>query len=333
MIGTSIPVGAIQRPGGWWELGRRRGRMDPGATGPNRGRRRPRTTSRLRRRAPALKGSADRPGNQVPSVRERHRRMWVAPRKVRPFVPADGRSFLDSRAPSAPEPTGNQRTDRCTDPLSLREVHRLSGSADTVLLRRPETPTSRPRSAPSCALTTDAPAFLLESVEGGERLGRYCFLGVGPRRLLTVATASPTTTRPVGVRPFWPDLPETVGVRPARRPAPVPAEAQDPARRRHPAVPRRRRRRSGLRRGFDVRADGAAAGPRPDRDPDGGLPGMRSGPRLRSPDPHPLGGGFASHRNARSGGALRDRRAGDLRGPGANRPADRARAGEPTKGK
>ena len=30
------------------------------------------------------------------------------------------------------------------------------------------------------------PAYLLESVEGGERLGRYSFLGIGPRRLLEV---------------------------------------------------------------------------------------------------------------------------------------------------
>jgi anthranilate synthase component 1 len=52
------------------------------------------------------------------------------------------------------------------------------------------------------------PAFLLESVEGGERLGRYSFLGVGPRRLLTVSGHTATIqSRPVGVVDFSPDLP------------------------------------------------------------------------------------------------------------------------------
>ena len=35
-------------------------------------------------------------------------------------------------------------------------------------------------------LDDGGPAFLLESVEGGERLGRYSFLGIGPRRMLEV---------------------------------------------------------------------------------------------------------------------------------------------------
>jgi anthranilate/para-aminobenzoate synthase component I len=52
------------------------------------------------------------------------------------------------------------------------------------------------------------PAYLLESVEGGERLGRYSFLGVGPRRLLEVRDGSARVqTRPVGVRDYAPDLP------------------------------------------------------------------------------------------------------------------------------
>ncbi len=58
------------------------------------------------------------------------------------------------------------------------------------------------------------PAFLLESVEGGERLGRYSFMGVGPRRLLTVRDGWATIqTRPVGVTDYSPDLPiETLSV-------------------------------------------------------------------------------------------------------------------------
>ncbi len=52
--------------------------------------------SRLRRRAPAIQGSADRsPRTRTGSsvTRVRHRRMRVAPRKARPFVPeTNGRS-------------------------------------------------------------------------------------------------------------------------------------------------------------------------------------------------------------------------------------------------
>ena len=41
-----------------------------------------------------------------------HRRMRVAPRKARPFVPRRRRSFLDSRAPPAPSREPTRRTDR-----------------------------------------------------------------------------------------------------------------------------------------------------------------------------------------------------------------------------
>ena len=96
-----------------------------------------------------------------------------------------------------------------TDPLSLTEAKRLSANADTLLLRatRPadlETPIG-------AFLRLDdgtTPAYLLESVEGGERLGRYSFLGVGPRRLLEVRDGiAHTLTRPVTVNDYSPDLP------------------------------------------------------------------------------------------------------------------------------
>ena len=95
------------------------------------------------------------------------------------------------------------------DPLSLAEAKRQSATADTVLLRatRPadlETPIG-------AFLRLDdgtTPAFLLESVEGGERLGRYSFLGIGPRRLLEVRDGrARIQDRPVGVRDYAPDLP------------------------------------------------------------------------------------------------------------------------------
>jgi anthranilate synthase component I len=106
-----------------------------------------------------------------------------------------------------------------TDPLSLREVRRLSGSADTILLSAArnadlETPIGAFMRFDDAA-PAGGPAFLLESVEGGERLGRYSFMGVGPRRLLTVrhdggsgaGLTATIQTRPVGVDDFCPDLP------------------------------------------------------------------------------------------------------------------------------
>ena len=97
-------------------------------------------------------------------------------------------------------------------PLSLSEAKRLVGNADTILLRatRPadlETPIG-------AFLRLDdgaTPAYLLESVEGGERLGRYSFLGVGPRQLLEVRDGQARIqTRPVTVSEYAPDLPVEV---------------------------------------------------------------------------------------------------------------------------
>src|SRR4051812_39585844 len=108
-----------------------------------------------------------------------------------------------------------------TDPLSLTEAKRLSGNADTLrlLATRPadlETPIGaflRPDDGAT-------PAYLLESVEGGERLGRYSFLGVGPRRLLEVRDGiARTLTRPVTVEAYSPDLPFDTA------PAPDPLDA------------------------------------------------------------------------------------------------------------
>ena len=64
-------------------------------------------------------------------------------------------------------------------PLSLTEAQRLAPNTDTILLRatRPadlETPIGA-----FLRLDDGGPAYLLESVEGGERLGRYSFLGIG----------------------------------------------------------------------------------------------------------------------------------------------------------
>ena len=116
-----------------------------------------------------------------------------------------------------------------SDPLSLTEAKRLAPNADTILLRatRPadlETPIGA-----FLRLDDGGPAYLLESVEGGERLGRYSFLGVGPRRLLEVRDGrSRVQTRPVSVRDYTPDLPVDD------------AEAPDPLDAIRSFVPRRR---------------------------------------------------------------------------------------------
>jgi len=97
------------------------------------------------------------------------------------------------------------------DPLSLTQAKRLAASADTLLLRatRPadlETPIG-------AFLRLDdgtTPAYLLESVEGGERLGRYSFLGIGPRRLLELrGDRASIQERPVSVERYDPELPVT----------------------------------------------------------------------------------------------------------------------------
>lgn len=96
-----------------------------------------------------------------------------------------------------------------TDPLSLAQAKRLASNADTLLLRA-----SRPADLDTpigAFLRLDdgtTPAYLLESVEGGERVGRYSFLGVGPRRLLEVRDGlARIQARPVTVDRYDPELP------------------------------------------------------------------------------------------------------------------------------
>ena len=101
------------------------------------------------------------------------------------------------------------------DPLSLGEAKRLASSADTILLRatRPadlETPIGA-----FLRIDDGGPAYLLESVEGGERLGRYSFLGIGPRRLLEVrGQVARIQTRPLSVDRYDPSLPTDASISP-----------------------------------------------------------------------------------------------------------------------
>ena len=95
-----------------------------------------------------------------------------------------------------------------TDPLSLAQAKRLAANADTVLLRATRSADLETPIGAFLRLDDGGPAYLLESVEGGERLGRYSFLGVGPRRLLEVRDGrARIQTRPVTVDRYEPDLP------------------------------------------------------------------------------------------------------------------------------
>ncbi len=101
-----------------------------------------------------------------------------------------------------------------TSPLSVAEVKRLAGNADTILLRaRRDADLETPVGA-FLRMDDGGPAYLLESVEGGERVGRYSFLGVGPRRTLEVrGTTAHIVVRPLSEDVFHAGLPsETLEV-------------------------------------------------------------------------------------------------------------------------
>ena len=94
------------------------------------------------------------------------------------------------------------------DPISLAQTKRLAANADTVLLRATRSADLETPIGAFLRLDDGGPAYLLESVEGGERLGRYSFLGVGPRRLLEVRDGlGRLQTRPVTIPAYDPELP------------------------------------------------------------------------------------------------------------------------------
>ena len=93
------------------------------------------------------------------------------------------------------------------DPLSLGEVKRLATNADTVLLRATRAADLETPIGAFLRLDDGGPAFLLESVEGGERLGRYSFFGTAPRRVLEVRDGlARIQSRPLGEPAWTPDL-------------------------------------------------------------------------------------------------------------------------------
>ncbi len=95
-----------------------------------------------------------------------------------------------------------------TDPISLAQAQRLASSADTILVRATRSADLETPIGAFLRLDDGGPAYLLELVEGGERLGRYSFLGVGPRRLLEVRDGvAQVQTRPVTEPVYSADLP------------------------------------------------------------------------------------------------------------------------------
>ncbi len=95
-----------------------------------------------------------------------------------------------------------------TDPISLAQAQRLASSADTILVRATRSADLETPIGAFLRLDDGGPAYLLELVEGGERLGRYSFLGVGPRRLLEVRDGvARIQTRPVTEPVYSAELP------------------------------------------------------------------------------------------------------------------------------
>src|ERR1044072_4984253 len=125
-----------------------------------------------------------------------------------------------------------------SDPISLAQTKRLAANADTILLRAPRPARLETPIGSFLRLDDGGPAYLLESVEGGERLGRYSFLGVGPRRLLEVRDGvARIQTRPVPVPSYAPGLP---GGAPSPGPSPRPSRPRPfppPCRSRRPMGP------------------------------------------------------------------------------------------------
>ena len=79
---------------------------------------------------------------------------------------------------------------------TLEEVKKLSKEGNLVPVYRElvadlETPVSA-----FLKINRDGPSFLLESVEGGQRLARYSFIGTEPYKVLTTRTGDKTDPLP-----------------------------------------------------------------------------------------------------------------------------------------
>ena len=137
----------------------------------------PRTTSRLRRRAPAIEGSADRSiGWDTRTVRRSE--CGTPPNEGgtaegTTFRPEEERrSFLDSRAPPAPEPTSHRRTDRDDRPAEpdRSQAPRRHGRHDPAARHAHRRPRDADRRVPAPRRRHDA--RLPARVRRGRRAAR-----------------------------------------------------------------------------------------------------------------------------------------------------------------
>src|SRR3954453_16853992 len=86
------------------------------------------------------------------------------------------------------------------EPLSRAEAGRLAAEYDTVLIRATREAGLETPIGAFLALDDGSPAYLLESLAGGGRVGRSSFRRILPRRLLEVRDGKAITrTRPVGL--------------------------------------------------------------------------------------------------------------------------------------
>src|SRR3954465_3177897 len=69
---------------------------------------------------------------------------------------------------------------------SLEEARALAAEHSLVPLRHPFMGAPGPPVSASLKLRGSGPSFLLESAEGGQRVGRWSFLGVHPRSVMRV---------------------------------------------------------------------------------------------------------------------------------------------------
>ncbi|HEV1997398.1 MAG TPA: anthranilate synthase component I, partial [Candidatus Dormibacteraeota bacterium] len=72
----------------------------------------------------------------------------------------------------------------------LEEVRRLAADHNLVAIYRSDLADTETPVAAYWRLNEDGPGFLLESVEGGERLGRYSFIGGEPLASITMRDGS-----------------------------------------------------------------------------------------------------------------------------------------------
>jgi anthranilate synthase component I len=86
----------------------------------------------------------------------------------------------------------------------LEEFERLSEEADVVLVRAEFTADAETPLSAYAKLSTRKPAFLLESVVGGEQVSRYSFVGCNPRKVIACHEDETVVTERNGERNVFP---------------------------------------------------------------------------------------------------------------------------------